>query len=78
MSLSQLVPLLCLSFLSSTAYAETAIVLNSVDENVSFVDTRTYKETGRAPACKEPHHLMATPDDSSVIAACAISNELIF
>ncbi len=62
----------------SAAQAETAIVLNSVDENVSFIDTRTYKETGRAPACKEPHHLIATPDDSSVIVACAVSNELVF
>lgn len=78
MSLSHLAALLCLPLLSGAACAETAIVLNSVDENVSFVDTRTYKETGRAPACKEPHHLMATPDDSSVIVACAISNELVF
>jgi DNA-binding beta-propeller fold protein YncE len=49
-----------------------------VDENVSFIDTRTYQETGRAPACKEPHHLMAMPDDSAVIVACAVSNELVF
>ena len=54
-SVTPCVPLFCLSFLYGTACAETAIVLNSVDENVSFVDTRTYKETGRAPACKEPH-----------------------
>ena len=58
--------------------AETAIVLNSVDESVSFVDTRTYQEYGRAPVCKEPHHLMAMPDDSAVIVACAVSNELVF
>ena len=66
------------ALLSLAAHAETAIVLNSVDENVSFIDTRTYKETGKAPACKEPHHLMTTPDDSSVIVACALSNELVF
>ena len=66
------------SVLPALACAETALVLNSADETVSFVDTVAYKETGRAPACKEPHHLMSTPDDSSVIVACAISNELVF
>lgn len=79
MKLSLLTGFITSALLSnSAAQAETAIVLNSVDENVSFIDTRTYKETGRAPACKEPHHLMATPDDSSVIVACAVSNELVF
>ena len=70
--------LLALVLITPALHAETAIVLNSVDESVSFIDTRTYQETGRAPACKEPHHLMAMPDDSAVIVACAVSNELVF
>lgn len=78
MKLPHLTGLLASAFLSIYAHAETAIVLNSVDENVSFIDTKTYKETGKSPACKEPHHLIATPDDTSVIVACAISNELVF
>lgn len=69
---------LTLSLVSHGLHAETAIILNSVDESVSFVDTRSYQETGRAPVCKEPHHLMAMPDDSAVIIACAVSNELVF
>lgn len=78
MKSAHLIGLFAFTCLATSACAETAIVLNSVDENVSLIDTTTYKETGRAPACKEPHHLMATPDDSSVIVACAISNELVF
>ena len=78
MKSAHLIGLFAFTCLATSACAETAIVLNSVDENVSLIDTTTYRETGRAPACKEPHHLMATPDDSSVIVACAISNELVF
>lgn len=74
----RLTALLALALLTPALHAETAIVLNSVDESVSFIDTRSYVETGRAPACKEPHHLMAMPDDSAVIVACAVSNELVF
>lgn len=74
----RLTALLALALLTPALHAETAIVLNSVDESVSFIDTRSYQETGRAPACKEPHHLMAMPDDSAVIVACAVSNELVF
>lgn len=62
----------------SMAQAATALVLNSADESVSLVDTTTYTEVARTPVCKEPHHLMAAPDDSSVLVACAISNELVF
>lgn len=58
--------------------AGTALVLNSTDESVSLVDTTSYAETGRLSLCKEPHHLLATPDDTSVVVACAVSNELVF
>ncbi|MBS0344971.1 MAG: beta-propeller fold lactonase family protein [Proteobacteria bacterium] len=75
---AHLIGSVALACLAASACAETAIVLNSGDENVSLIDTSSYKETGRIPACKEPHHLMATPDDSAVIVACAISNELVF
>jgi DNA-binding beta-propeller fold protein YncE len=70
--------LLALAGLPFLAQAGTALVLNSADENVSLVDTQTYTEVGRVPACKEPHHLMQTPDDASVVVACAMSNELVF
>lgn len=58
--------------------AEIAIVLNSADQTVSLVDTVAYKELSRIPVGKEPHHLMATPDDKQLIVANAVSNELVF
>lgn len=60
------------------ARAGLAIALNSADGTVSLIDTETYKVLGKAVACKEPHHLMATPDDKSVIVACAASNQLVY
>ena len=58
--------------------AETAVILNSGDGSISLVDTVTYKETTRFPIGKEPHHLMATPDDKELIVANAASNDLVF
>lgn len=69
---------LALCGLPLLAQAGTALILNSTDETVSLVDTLSYTEVGRASVCKEPHHLMAAPDDSSVLVACAVSNELVF
>lgn len=59
------------------AHAEIAIVLNSADQNISLVDTVSYKEIRRIPTGKEPHHLMATADDQLIIANAA-GNELVF
>ena len=55
-----------------------AIALNSADGTISMIDTETYKVIGKAPVCKEPHHLMPTPDDKSLIVACSASNQLVF
>ena len=55
-----------------------AIALNSADGTISLIDTETYKVIGKAPVCKEPHHLMPTPDDKSLIVACSASNQLVF
>ncbi len=58
--------------------SKIAFVLNSGDETVSLIDTssQTVKKTFRIG--KEPHHLMATPDDQYLIVANALSNELVF
>jgi YVTN family beta-propeller protein len=72
-----LVPIL-LFVASAPVRADIAIVLNSADQTVSLVDTVAYKELSRIPVGKEPHHLMATPDDRQLIVANAISNELVF
>jgi YVTN family beta-propeller protein len=58
------------------AQANVVVVLNSRDASVSLLDQSTYKELGTIPVGKEPHHLMATPDNKSLIVASAMSNEL--
>ena len=55
-----------------------AIALNSGDGTLSLIDTETYRVVGKTQVCKEPHHLMPSPDDKSVIVACAASNQLVF
>ena len=63
---------------ASTAEAHLAFVLNSGDETVSVIDTASQKVTKTFRVGKEPHHLMATPDDTYVIVANALSNDLVF
>jgi YVTN family beta-propeller protein len=53
-------------------------VLNSLEGNVSVIDTATWKEIKRIPTGKEPHHLYMTPDEKSVIVANALSDSLTF
>lgn len=60
------------------AHGGLAIALNSADGTISLIDTETYTVIGKANACKEPHHLMPTPDDKSLIVACAAANQLVF
>jgi YVTN family beta-propeller protein len=62
----------------SLVHANVVVVLNSRDATVSLLDQVTYKEIGSLAVGKEPHHLMATPDNKSLIVASAVGNELIF
>ncbi len=64
--------------LSIPGHAGLAMALNSADGTISLIDTTTYEATGTVSVCKEPHHLMPTPDDKSLIVACAASNQLVF
>lgn len=57
---------------------DVAIVLDSGEDAVSLVDLHAYREIRRFPIGKEPHHLMATPDDQYLIVANAMSNNLVF
>ena len=68
--------LLCAN--GTTACAGLAIALNSADGTISLIDTDTYTVTGKTTVCKEPHHLMPTPDEKSIIVACAAANQLVF
>jgi YVTN family beta-propeller protein len=63
---------------AAVAHANVVVVLNSRDASVSLLDQDTQKEIGTISVGKEPHHLMATPDNKSLIVASAMSNELVF
>jgi len=51
-------------------------VLNSLDANISIIDSTTYKEIRRVPTGKEPHHLYLSPDEKSLLVANALSDSL--
>ena len=70
--------LLCLLTALSAASANVVVVLNSRDASITLLDPVTYAEIGQIAVGKEPHHLMATPDNKSLIVASSIGNELIF
>jgi YVTN family beta-propeller protein len=61
-----------------TAHASVVVVLNSRDATIQLLDQATYGTISSFPVGKEPHHLMATPDNKSLIVASAVGNELIF
>jgi DNA-binding beta-propeller fold protein YncE len=63
---------------ASVARADNVIVLNSAEATLSLVDQATRQVVGTIPTGKEPHHLMATPDNKSLIVANSVSNDLMF
>jgi YVTN family beta-propeller protein len=63
---------------SSAAHANNVIVVNSGEATLSLIDETTRQVVGTVPTGKEPHHLMATPDNSSLIVANSVSNNLMF
>src|ERR1700761_3091065 len=65
-------------FFSTAAHANNVIVLNSGEATLSLIDEATRQVVGTVPTGKEPHHLMATPDNSSLIVANSVSNNLMF
>ena len=54
------------------------MVLNSRDATIQLLDQQTYADKGTFAVGKEPHHLMSTPDNKSLIVASSVGNELIF
>ena len=60
------------------AQAEVAVVLNSGEGTVSLVDKTTYKEIKKVFVGREPHHLMSLPDNSALMVANSVSNDLVF
>src|SRR5689334_1726332 len=73
-----LLSFLCLALLAGAARANVVVVLNSRDATVKLLNQQTFAEVSTFAVGKEPHHLMATPDNKSVIVASSVGNELIF
>ncbi|KAK47042.1 hypothetical protein BG58_07680 [Caballeronia jiangsuensis] len=70
---------LAVTLLANTpVQAENVIVLNSADASVSLIDQASLKVVDTFPVGKEPHHLMATPDNQSLIVANSVGNNLVF
>lgn len=67
-----------LAGVSAPALAKTAVVLNSDEDTFSIIDTEAYKETARTHIGRQPHHLIVTPDQKTLIIANAGGNELVF
>jgi YVTN family beta-propeller protein len=53
-----------------------AVVLNSGDATVSLVDMKTRTVTKTIPIGKEPHHVMLTPDEKTLLVANAMGNDI--
>ncbi|MEX3557245.1 MAG: beta-propeller fold lactonase family protein [Burkholderia sp.] len=60
------------------AFANNVIVLNSAEATLSLIDQNSHQVVGTLRTGKEPHHLMATPDNSSLVVANSVSNSLMF
>jgi YVTN family beta-propeller protein len=69
---------LCLISAAPAVHANVVVVLNSRDATVQLLDQATFADNGTFAVGKEPHHLMATPDNKSLIVASSVGNELIF
>lgn len=63
---------------AQAVHANVVVVLNSRDATVQLLDQASYKSLQTFPVGKEPHHLMATPDNKSLIVASSMGNELVF
>lgn len=61
---------------AAQAEPKIAIVLNSAEASVSLIDMQTRKVIKTTPVGKEPHHLMLTPDQKTLLIANAAGNDV--
>jgi YVTN family beta-propeller protein len=54
-----------------------AVVLNSGEASVSLIDMPNRKVIKTVPVGKEPHHLMMTPDQKTLLIANAAGNDVV-
>ena len=60
----------------SKAEPKLAVVLNSGEATVSLIDMPTRKVIKTVPVGKEPHHLMITPDQKTLLIANPAGNDV--
>ncbi|AOY92366.1 hypothetical protein BKK79_11680 [Cupriavidus sp. USMAA2-4] len=68
----------CLACATAARAAEPVIVLDSGEASLTLIDQATHKVLRTEPTGKEPHHLLATPDQHALIVANSVSNSLMF
>lgn len=62
--------------IASLAEPKIAIVLNSGEASVSLIDMSSRQVLKTLPVGKEPHHLMLTPDQKTLLIANAAGNDV--
>ena len=70
-----------MALLAQTSLAQAkddvVVVLDSGDARVTLINQDTRQPIGSFATGKEPHHLMATPDNRDLIVANAVGNDLM-
>ena len=62
---------------NAQAQPKLAVVLNSGSASVSLIDMQTREVIKTIPVGKEPHHLMMTPDQKTLLIANAAGNDVV-
>ena len=66
-----------LAIAQTTAMPKVAVILNSGEASVSLIDMPSRQVIKTIPVGKEPHHLMMTPDEKSLLIANAAGNDVV-
>ena len=75
----RLLTLLLLLLLGPPASAAgIAIVMNSGEATLSFLDMRDGAELRRVPVLREPHHVALSPDGRELLVGDSAGNEMLF
>ncbi len=60
------------------ARADLVYVLNSADASITLLDAASRQEVRRIPVLREVHHLLLTPDGTSLLVGDSGGNELLY
>jgi YVTN family beta-propeller protein len=68
---------LTLAQTAASGEPKIAVILNSGDASVSLIDMPSRQVIKSVPVGKEPHHLMMTPDQKTLLIANAVGNDVV-